>query len=121
MRRLFGIGVITGLLVAMASIGFAAASLNSSKSNIYRLVYDPTLVTASQAAALVAEFDRVRPMDEAAVRQVLQKLFLPANFRRIIVQPPAGAGKQTTVILLKNPADEAEAFKFLKIEMDMKY
>ena len=39
------------VLVAMASLALGATNLNSSRSNIYRLVYPPA-VTPAQAAAL---------------------------------------------------------------------
>ena len=55
MRRVSAMSAITVLLVAAASICYAATNLNSSRSNIYGLVYDPTAVTPQQVAAVLKE------------------------------------------------------------------
>ena len=104
MKRLFLVAAITSLLLTMASISWATANLNLSKSNINRVIHDGGM-TSTQAAALVAEFDKMPPVDDAAVRKTLQKLFIPTNFKLIRIIP----GKPTTVLLLTNPAHEAEA------------
>jgi len=99
------VGSVTTLLVSMVSMPWAAANLNLSKSNINRVVYSTDGMTSAQAAALVAEFDKMPPVDEAAVRKALQKLFIPINFKLISIIP----GKPITVLLLTNPAHEGEA------------
>ena len=67
MRRVSAMSAITALLVAAASICFAATNLNSSKSNIYRLAYPADGMTSAQADALVAGLDKLgRGADEAA-------------------------------------------------------
>ena len=105
MKRLFLVAAITSLVATMASNSLAAANLNSSKSNIYRVVYSTDGMTSRQAAALGAELDKTPRVDEAAVRKALQKLFIPANFKLIRIIP----GKPITVILLTDPADWAQA------------
>jgi hypothetical protein len=105
MKRLFLVAAITSLLLTMASISWAASNLNLSKSNINRVVYSTDGMTSTQAAALVAELDKTPRVDEAAVRKALQKLFIPTNFKLIRIMP----GKPITVLLLTNPADEAQA------------
>ena len=111
MRRLFPIGVIIGLLVTMASICFAAANLNLSKSNVNRLVYDPAVVTPAQAAAFLKEVDKLGPgVNEATVRRVLQQQGANlAPIKKISVLPPDKTRKEPLILLLKNPADEAQA------------
>jgi hypothetical protein len=112
MRRLFGIGVATGLLVAMASICFAATNLNSSRSNIYRLVYDPTLVTSSQATAILAELDKIGPkgnVDEATLRKILLKRGVPVGSIKKIVMRKSVSIEIMNIILLTDLADEAQA------------
>ena len=108
MKRLFMVGSVMTLVVAMVSISWAAANLNLSKSNINRVqvVHSPEM-TSTQAAALVAELDKTPRVDEAAVRKALQKLFIPTNFKLIRIIP----GKPTTVLLLTKPEHEAEARK----------
>ena len=105
MRRLFLVAAITSLVATMASISWAAANLNLSKSNINIVVYSADGMTSTQAAALVRELDKTPRVDEAAVRKALQKLFIPANFKLIRIIP----GKPVTILLLTNPADEAAA------------
>jgi len=103
MKRLVLVAAITSLVATMASISWAAVKLNSSKSNIYKFVYDG--MTSAQAAALGADLDQTPRVDEAAVRKALQKLFIPTNFKLIRIIP----GKPITIILLTDPADEAAA------------
>ena len=112
MRRLFGIGVITVLLVAMASICFAATNLNSSRSNIYRLVYDPTVVTASQAAATLKELDKIGPgVNEATLKQILSRNGVNISLIKMIRIIPATQRPEgiPAILLLKQPADEGQA------------
>ncbi len=49
MRRLLVPGVTASVFVAMLSLASAATNLNSSRSNVYRVIYDTTVVSASQA------------------------------------------------------------------------
>ena len=103
MRRLFVIGAIIGLFVATTSICFAAKNLNSSKSNVNRVVSDG--MTSTQVAALRTKLDTIPRVDEAAVRKALQELSIPTNFKLIRIIP----GKPNTVLLLMNPANANEA------------
>ena len=79
MGRLYIFGAIASLLVTMVSISWAATNLNSSKSNVYRLVYPGDLVTQEQASAILAELDKIGLVDEAKLRQLLQQQILPKN------------------------------------------
>ena len=103
MKRLFLVTAITSLLLTMVSISWAAINLNSSKSNIYKFVYDG--MTSAQGAALGDQLDNTPRVDEAAVRKALQKLSIPTNFKLIRIRP----GKPTTIILLTDPADLSNA------------
>lgn len=129
MKRLLLVAAITSLLLTMASISWAATTINNSKSNNLRLVYDG--MTSTQAAALGAELDKMPRVDEAAIRKALQKLFIPTNFKLIrIITPPSvppaspnqllrapsvqpanalRAANPITVILLTDPTREPEA------------
>jgi hypothetical protein len=105
---------MAGLLLAAATVSAATSNLNLSKSNIYRLTYHASLLTEVQAKAMLAELDRLGPMDEARLKQ-----WLPANFRRfgikpelvkkLVIVPPGQAGKEAAILLLADPADEARA------------
>ena len=108
MRRLFPIVVITGLLVAMASICFAATNLNSSRSNIYRLVYDPEVVTPAQAAAILGDLDRIGRVKGAFAETRLLGILKNhgvqvGNIKKIVTR------EDGTIILLRNPADLPQA------------
>jgi NH3-dependent NAD+ synthetase len=106
MKRLFLVAAITSLLLTMASISWAAANLNLSKSNINIVVSDG--MDSATAAALVTKLDKMPRVDDAAVSKALQELRIPTNFklRRII---PGKPGEPTTVLLLMDPGREAEA------------
>ena len=107
MKRLFLVAAITSLVATMASISWAA-TVNNSKSNSFKIIYSADGMTSTQAAALGTELDKTPRADEAAVRKALQKLFIPTNFKLISIIP-GKPGKPITVLLLTNPADEAEA------------
>ena len=100
-----------------ATIAVAASNLNSSKSNIYRLTYPSELASPVQVQAMLAELDGMGPADAARLKQ-----WLPANFRRfgiagdqvkkVIVLPRDRAIKETGIVLLTRPEDEAAAIAF---------
>ena len=115
MRRSGRLGALAGVLAAAALTAAAATSnLNLSKSNLYRLTYHANLLTDAQAKAMLSELDRLGPMDEARLKQ-----WLPANFRRfgvkpelvrkMVILPPGQAGRESAILLLSDPADEAKA------------
>src|SRR3989337_3496215 len=101
-------------VVALGSISWAATNLNSSRSNIYRLIYPADIMSQAQATAILAELDKIGPADDARLKQ-----WLPANCKRhgvqaehvqkIVIRPADKTRKRTTIILLTNPADEAQA------------
>ena len=104
--------LIASLLAA--TLAWATSNLNLSKSNIYRLTYASELTTPAQAKAMLTELDRMGPADETKL-----KTWLPANFKRfgiapdrvkkLVVMPAGREMKETAIILLTNPADEAAA------------
>jgi hypothetical protein len=110
MKRLFLVAAITSLVATMALISWAATTINTSKSNSFKIIYSTDGgMTSTQAAALGTELDKTPRADEAAVRKALQKLSIPANFKLIRIIPRQAPGKLPTVLLLTNPKDEAEA------------
>jgi hypothetical protein len=104
--------VLASLFVVTAA--WAAANLNSSKSNIYRVTYPGDLVSSTQAKELLAELDKMGPADEAKLKQ-----WLAANFKRlgiagdrvkkVVVLPRSREMKEIGIILLTRPEDEAAA------------
>ncbi len=114
MKRFSTSARVAALLLVFAPVAQAAANLNLSKSNIYRLTYTADLTTMDQAKALLADLDKLGPPNQTRLKQ-----WLPANFKRFGISPenvkkmvilPAGkAGNLTAILLLTNPADEAEA------------
>ena len=106
--------VFTLAAIALFSTSWAATNLNSSRSNIYRVTYDTEVMSSAQAAALLAELDKLGPSDEATLKQWLAANFKKHGIRadgikKIVVLPASSGRKTITVILLKNPADEAQA------------
>ena len=112
MKARYALCVVASLL--FATIVGAASNLNSSKSNIYRLTYPSDLASPIQVQAMLAELDKMGPADAAQLKQ-----WLPANFRRfgiagdpvkkIIVLPRDRTMKETGIVLLTQPEDEAAA------------
>jgi hypothetical protein len=115
MKRLLIVTVAVVLLLAVSLPVGAAANLNFSKSNInrYWMTYPTDLLSPAHVKAMLADLDQLGPTDEARLKQWLLK-----NFRRFgvaaervkkIVVVPATREHPQIVILLTNPADEAEA------------
>ncbi len=68
MKRLFIAIVICTMLLMVLSISWAATNLNSSRSNIYRMVFDPRLVSQAQGDAMVRELEKLGAADEAKLK-----------------------------------------------------
>lgn len=111
MRRLFFLCVVASLLMAVGSMVWAASNLNSSKSNLNRVISDATVVNPTQAAAVLKELDKLgQGATETSVRDVLRKLGInQPNLIVRIVPPGAGGGTIPTILILKNSADEVAA------------
>jgi len=75
MKRLILIVVISALALVAVSISQAAVNLNSSKSNIYRVIFDSRLVSQAQGDAMVKELDKLGPVDETQLKQWLAQNF----------------------------------------------
>ncbi len=112
-RLVILLGTSSSVLVALASLAWAATNLNSSKSNVYRVIYDTTVVSPAQASTLLSELDKIGPADEAKL-----KMWLPANFKRLGIQGDrikkiairkADKASPILILLLANPADEPAA------------
>src|ERR1700687_3065832 len=104
--------VLASLLIAATA--WASINLNSSRSNIYRLTYPSDLASPAQVKAILADLDKMGPLDEAKLKQ-----WLPANFKRfgiagdrikkLIIMPRGKEMKEIGIILLTKPEDEAAA------------
>ena len=104
---------VLALLLVAATAG-ASINLNSSRSNIYRLTYPSDLASPAQVKAILADLDKMGPVDEAKLKQ-----WLPANFKRfgiagdrikkLIIMPRGKEMKEIGIILLTKPEDEAAA------------
>ncbi len=122
MKARYTLCVVASLL--FATIAGAAANLNLSKSNIYRLTYPGELASPVQVQAMLAELDKMGPADAARLKQ-----WLPANFRRFgiagdqvkkviilpryrTILPRYRTMKETGIVLLTRPEDEAAAIAF---------
>jgi hypothetical protein len=102
------------LLVGAVLYALAATNLNSSRSNIYRLIYSTDTVSQAQAAAILADLDAAAQSQgrvnlEGAVSQALVKQGLDTKIKKTIINPASESDQLTTIIILSNPADEAQA------------
>ena len=115
MRGKYLAGVPVVFLLLAVLISHAATNLNSSKSNVYRLIYPTDAVSPAQAAAILADLDAATQQSqgrvnlEGAVSQALTKQGLGTQIKKTIIKPASAAGQLTTIIILSNPADEAQA------------
>jgi hypothetical protein len=115
MRTPFSRGIVAGLLaVAMASAAPAGINFNLSKSNVNRLVYPSDAMSPAQAAAIVADLDKAGRLDEARATQLVQQLLVkhgvkPGTIKKITVRPWEPVRKSASIIVLTDPADEAQA------------
>ena len=114
--RVISIAFVLSLLIFGAAIyAQAATNLNSSRSNIYRLIYPTDAVSQAQAAAILADLDAATQQSqgrvnlEGAVSQALTKQGLGTQIKKTIIQPAGATRPLTTIIILSNPADEAQA------------
>jgi hypothetical protein len=114
MRSKYLAGAAVIFLVCAGLISQAATNLNSSRSNIYRLIYPADTVSQAQAAAILADLDAAaqsgaRVNLQAAVGEALKKQGLDTKIKKTIIKPASAAGQLNTIIILSNPADEAQA------------
>ena len=115
MRRFFSASTVTNLLLLTALSTIAATNLNSSRSNIYRLIYPSEVVTSSQATSILTDLETATQQSqgqvnlEGAVNQLLTKYGIMTQIKKVIIQPADKTHSQTRIILLSNPADEAQA------------
>lgn len=111
--KYLAVSAVVFLLMAV-TVSRAATNLNSSRSNIYRLIYSSDTVSQAQAAAILADLDAAaqsggRVNLQAAVGEALKKQGLDTKIKKTIIRPASAAGQLDTVIILSNPADEAQA------------
>jgi hypothetical protein len=103
---------IATLLVA--TLVGASIALNSSRSNIYRVTYSTDLVNIAQVHELLAALEKLGPADEAKLKHWLAANFkrygiAPDRVKKLVILAPDKERKETAIILLTNPADEAQA------------
>ena len=108
MRGKYLAGVPVVFLLLAVLISHAATNLNSSKSNVYRLIYPTDAVSPAQAAAILADLDAATQQSqgrinlEGAVSQALTKQGLGTQIKKTIIKPASAAGQLTTIIILSN-------------------
>jgi len=115
MKRLFLVAAITSLVATMASISWAAATINGTKSNTYRVAYDAGVVSPTQAAAILAKLDELGPgVNVAKLKEILSKVGVNLSLIKVIEIIPAAqrSDRIPLILLLANPMDKAQAIKF---------
>jgi hypothetical protein len=99
----------------MASISWASANLNLSKSNINRVLHDAAVVSPTQAAAILAKLDELGPgVNVAKLKEILSKVGVNLSLIKVIEIIPAAQRSERIplILLLANPMDKAQAIKF---------
>jgi hypothetical protein len=114
MKRLLILAAVSGLLVTMPSRCSAAKTYNSSHSNTgnFVLSYNPEVVTQAQAKAILDDLDKKGQgaVDESTVKFIMHAHgVLQGKINKIIIEPPKRGQKGVTILLLADPADEAQA------------
>jgi len=111
MKRLLALSAVASLLVMMGSLSYATANLNLSKSNINRVVYPAGLVSEAQAKAILVELDKAGgTIGAGQVTEIIKRHGVQTDrVKKIVILPADKPGRQITVILLTNPADETQA------------
>ena len=101
--------LLAAALVILASASWAAISLNSSRSNIYRVISD---APPAQVTAMLAQLDGTGLKDEAGLTRWLlanAAKFGGQAWRKVIVLPPKHPGTPWQIILLVDPTGEGQA------------
>ena len=103
---------LAAALFALASASWASIALNSSRSNIYRLVCPATLATPAQAAAILKALDKIGPgVTEEKLRQILLTQGVNLTLvKKIEIIPAAQRNEKIpAILLLADPGDHAAA------------
>lgn len=113
--RILSISVLFVVFLFPAINVISATNLNSSKSNIFMLVYPSDVVNNQQAAEILSELETVKKQQQArvsidsALKKILEKHSLDQKIKKSIIIPPDENQSLTRIILLSNPGDEAQA------------
>lgn len=109
MRKLL---ILTFALFVVSLESRASINLNSSRSNIYRLVVPAHVVTPSQAAAVLKALDKIGAgVNEPTLRRVLTQQGVNLNLIKKIEIIPASQRNEKipAILLLADPGDKAAA------------
>jgi len=112
MMRMKKLLILAFALVAVPLDSSASIALNSSRSNIYRLVVPANVVTPSQAAAVLKALDRIGTgVNEATLRRVLMQQGVDEKLiKKIEIIPAAQRNEKIpAILLLADPGDKAAA------------
>ena len=114
-RHRFVVCALGGLLAA-ASISYAAANLNLSKSNINRVAHSPK-VSQAAVTGILGDLDKLPAgANEAKVQEIVRKHLERAKSKAVYefvvrVRPVAGSPNGWAVLILEDAAHESEAAK----------
>jgi hypothetical protein len=107
MKRLVTLVLV---LVAMESASWGSINLNSSRSNVFRFVYEPSVMTSAQATAVLGELGKNPQADDATLRRFLKSHGVRVeNIKKIIRRPKDKTHELPTIIFLTDPANEPAA------------
>jgi hypothetical protein len=89
----------------------ASINLNSSRSNIYRVITENTEVSSTQATAILRKLDQFKgaKVEEAKVRDIIKSCGVRTDMKVIRYLPKTKTRILPTYILLKDPSKEPAA------------
>jgi len=115
MEQFMRVAVCAALLVgSTVVVSDAAVNLNTSRSNAYRVTYHSDVASDAQVRAMLAELDKLGPIDQEKLKQWLasnaKRFGIKTDLvRKTVILPAGEAGRETAILLLSNPDDEARA------------
>lgn len=112
--------ILVVAVAALGSISWASISLNSSRSNVYRIIAHPEVMSQDQATVIVAEMTKLGRVNEATMREWLKNNLTRLGVKvdkikeiRFVAGAPAGPAARTanpiTIVFLTHSPDEPAA------------
>jgi len=114
-ERFVRAGVCLTLLTATAAVASAAAiHRNFPKRSVYRVTHHDDVATTAEVRAMLGELDKLGPVGQEKLKQWLasnaKRFGIKTDLvRKTVILPAGEAGRETAILLLSNPDDEARA------------
>lgn len=85
-----------------------AKNLNSSRSNVYRIVYEKSVVSSTQATAILKDLDKLGKggkveVEVAKVKEIVKSCGVREEMKEILYFPKTETGELPTYIMFRHP------------------